>query len=82
VGNTVYLTGATGSKRGTSTALCNAGEVATGGGFHQHNTAYMDIANNGPNQTTNGATPTGWVVTFDWVNSPFQATAYVICVPA
>lgn len=73
----------------TFTALCHAGEVATGGGFRVHGGASipplpvqisLSEPNSGPADPTDGDTPNGWRVVANNTDSvSHDVTAYAVC---
>jgi hypothetical protein len=64
----------------SASASCQAGERATGGGATNGGRTGVFVTQSFPNQTADGATPTGWKVTYE---NPTQlaafGVAFVIC---
>ena len=67
---------------GTMTAAvdCSRGERATGGGGTNGGVAGVHLKQTGPTPATQGATPTGWMATFENTSANAAVVrAWVVC---
>ena len=64
----------------TTSVDCNGGERAVGGGGTNNGTAGIHLKQSNPTPATQGATPTGWSVTYENLSGvPGSIRAWVVC---